>query len=122
MTRAYDDKTSTCGSCSYWSHDKGADGLHPTRLGYCGWWSVPAWVDKHIKKRTDEHTKMREDEGLACWQHTKRDAPMPHDPEREAHEQALERAREGGDRAGKIVRKLLREQWRETDGFVKPRE
>jgi hypothetical protein len=71
MTRAISDTTSTCGSCSYWSHEPKADGLHATRLGYCQWISVPAWVHKCVKAEL-HHQKMREDDGSDCWLHTKR--------------------------------------------------
>ena len=73
MTRSTDDKTSTCGSCSYWQHDPTADGIHPTRLGWCNWISVPGWVLKKIGNAEDTR-KMREDAGQDCWLHTKRDA------------------------------------------------
>lgn len=77
MTRAFDDKTSTCGSCSYWEHNQSADGLHPTRLGWCNWVSVPAWVDRLSKQPLSaDHRKMREDGGKECWLHTKRELPV----------------------------------------------
>jgi hypothetical protein len=69
MTRAFDDKTSTCGSCSYWEHDKSAGDI--PRTGWCQYASVPAWVWKHLKP-ADSLRKMQEGDGLECWQHTKR--------------------------------------------------
>lgn len=72
MARELNDTTSTCGSCAYWEHDKSADGIHPFRVGYCQWTSVPAWVDKRIKNRSPEHQKMLECDGATCWLHTKR--------------------------------------------------
>jgi hypothetical protein len=80
MARNFNDTTSTCGSCTYWSHIPEADGIHATRLGYCQWHTLPAWAYKPYKKLpiSDDMRKMREDggndPGNPCWCHTKREA------------------------------------------------
>ena len=71
MPRAMDDKTSTCGSCAYWNHHAESDGIHPTPLGECGWWSLPVWTRQYIPIKPS--TRMRADDGLDCWLHTKRE-------------------------------------------------
>lgn len=98
MVRAYDDRTSTCSTCTYWQHAPKWDGAGPARQGYCGWSSVPAWVHKHLVCRDDTRL-MYETEGKDCWQHTKR-------PPIDQFMKELERDREphpapsGGDERG----------------------
>lgn len=70
MTRALDDKTSTCESCAYWG-DPRDDGA-PTLIGDCGWQSLPAWTRRYIPINVP--TTMRADSGRDCWQHTKRES------------------------------------------------
>jgi len=69
MTRAIDDKTSTCGSCAYFSQDE-PDGTLP-HTGHCNWLSLPAWAYKYIKA-DQNNTLMYDTDGLNCWLHTKR--------------------------------------------------
>jgi hypothetical protein len=79
MARDFSDKTSTCGSCIYWTHRPEADGIHATRLGVCNWHTLPAWAYKPYKKLPIDEgwRKMREDDGNdpnnPCWCHTKRE-------------------------------------------------
>lgn len=74
MTRAFDDKTSTCGSCVYFSPDSPDCGPPD---GHCGWLSLPAYAYKTVK---EFNTYMRADAGKDCWLHTKRDEPSAGTP------------------------------------------
>lgn len=72
MTRAYDDTTSRCKTCTYFETVK----TLPTGFGYCNYQSVPAWVHKHLVPR-DDHRVMAAVDGLDCWLHTKRCVTLP---------------------------------------------
>lgn len=77
MTRAFDDKTSTCGSCIYFEADA-PDGGPPD--GHCNWLSLPAYVYKNVR---EFNTHMRADAGKDCWLHMKRGVKLdPIDPDR----------------------------------------
>ena len=74
MTRAYDDATSTCGTCLYFSPDA-PDGGEPD--GHCNWLSLPAYV---YKNRAEFNTLMLASDGKNCWLHTKRETPLKLNP------------------------------------------
>jgi hypothetical protein len=71
MTRALDDRTSTCHTCTYFSEDS-PDGTVPN-TGHCGWFSLPAYVWKYIgKDKAPLNTMLKATDGIDCWLHTKR--------------------------------------------------
>lgn len=67
MPRDFNDSTSTCASCIYFSPDA-PDGGPPD--GHCNWLSLPAYVYKNGR---EFNTLMRADAGKDCWLHTKRE-------------------------------------------------
>jgi hypothetical protein len=73
MTRAYDDSTSRCKTCTYFEPVKD---VLPPGFGYCNYQSVPAWVHKHLVPR-DDHRVMAAVDGLDCWLHAKRGVTLP---------------------------------------------
>lgn len=70
MTRAIDDKTSTCGTCSYFAADAPDCGVPD---GHCQWLSLPAYIQRQHPGITFT-TYMYATDGKDCWLHTKRTA------------------------------------------------
>ena len=77
MTRAYDDKTSTCGTCVYWQRDSVQAERPSVDTGHCNWISVPGWLTKPhapLEHGIMPHmTRMLEDGGANCWLHKTRE-------------------------------------------------
>jgi hypothetical protein len=54
MTRASDDKTSTCETCNYFALSA-PDGGRPD--GYCQWVSIPAWAQRTEGSKPVEYSR-----------------------------------------------------------------
>lgn len=66
MTRAFNDSTSTCATCVYFSPDAPDNGPPD---GHCHWLSLPAYIRRQ-RPGISFSTYMRADEGKDCWLHT----------------------------------------------------